>query len=79
LTVSVLDMGLSDDLAEAIGQVAINTVIESGLVRAKDADGNEIETPLVWIWTANAAEQIGQTIRERFAITFKDASEATRD
>jgi hypothetical protein len=68
---SVLDMPLSEDLSEAIGQVAINTVIESGLVSVGDAEGRPVPSDYVWVWSANAAEQIGATIRERFDVRFK--------
>lgn len=73
---SVLDMALSDDLAEAIGQVAISTVIESSLCRVEfatdTATGVEIDKPTtVTVWSGNAAEQIGQTILERFKVERK--------
>lgn len=72
----VLEMGLSDDLAEAIGQVAINVLIESALTRVSlavdEATGVEIERPTtVTVYAANAAEQIGRTVMERFEVKFK--------
>lgn len=68
---SVLTMKLGEDLAEAIGQVAVNTIIESGLVRVEGPDGCE-EHGHVFIYAANACEQIGQTILERFRVKEKE-------
>lgn len=66
---AVLEMKLSDDLAEAVGQVAINAAIEGGHYRVEDASSPPIEGEgHVIIWTANAAEQIGATIMERFDV-----------
>ena len=58
-------MKLSDDLAEAIGQVAVNAIIESVLCRRDEAE------PSLVIWNANACEQIGTTILERFDVKRK--------
>lgn len=66
-------MALSDDLAEAIGQVAINAIIESGLVSVGDSDGQRVPGDYVSVWSANAAEQIGQTVLQRFKVEMNES------
>jgi hypothetical protein len=60
-----------ENLAETIGQAVIATIADSGLTRVSfavdDKTGVEIEAPTtVTVWSANAAEQIGQMIIDRF-------------
>lgn len=56
----VLVMKLPEHLAEAVGQVAINTVIESGLVSVGDAEGQAVPGNCVWVWTGKRPSRLGK-------------------
>ena len=62
------ELQLSDNLADAIGEVVIDLISESSLLSTEfeqDDDGLQ----LYFLWSANAAEQIGQAVRERFRVS----------
>ena len=51
-------MGLSDELDEALGQIAVNTIIEGSLVRVESrSDAGD-----VLVWSSTACEQVGQAV-----------------
>lgn len=67
-------MPRDENLAEEIGQAVIATIGLSTLTRVSfaidDKTGVEIDAPTtVTVWSANAAEQIGQMIIDRFGAT----------